>query len=100
VYAQIIESGTMPERIDELALAIRRELVTALREQHGFSGLLSLLDRKTGRGLLVVLWETDDELARTLEDCGAPMLTALAALAEILCGDSGPPTVWEVAARG
>ena len=99
MYAQIIESGTTPERIDELALAIR-DLVTALREQHGFSGLLGLLDRKTGSGLLVVLWETDDEVARPLVDCGAPMLTALAALAEISCGDPGPPTVWEVAARG
>ena len=99
MYAQIIESGTTPERIDELALAIR-ELVTALREQPGFSGLLNLVDRKTGSGLLVVLWETDDEVARPLVDCGAPMLKALAALAEISCGDPGPPTVWEVAARG
>jgi hypothetical protein len=99
MYAQLIESTTTPERVDELSQVIRRELVIALRGQEGFSGALSLLDRETGTGLLVVLWETGEEAARPLLQCGAPLLSALAAVAEVSTGDLRASTVWEVSAR-
>jgi hypothetical protein len=85
MYAQLIETTTAPERVDELSQVIRRELVTALRGQQGFSGALSLLDHETGAGLLLVLWETDEEAARPIE---------------LASGDLGASTVWEVSARG
>jgi hypothetical protein len=100
MYAQLIESATEPERVDELSEVIRRELVTALRGQEGFSGALSLLDRATGSGLLVVLWETGEEAARPLVQCGAPLVSALAAVAELSTRDLSTSTVWEVSARG
>jgi hypothetical protein len=88
MYAQLIESVTTPERIDELGRSIRCELVTALRGQPGFSGVFSLLDRETGRSLLVILWETDEEASRPLVACDVPPL------------GTSPPTVWEVCGRG
>jgi hypothetical protein len=100
MYAQLIESTTTPDRIDELSRVIRRELVVALREQEGFSGALSLLDRATGSGLIVVLWETGEEAARPLAQCEAPLLAALAAVAEVTSGALLPSAVWEVSARG
>ena len=99
MYAQLIESTTPPGRIDDLTRVVRRELLTALRRQEGFSGALSLVDRETGRGLLVVLWETGEEAARPLVQCGAPLLTALAAVAEVSIGDLSAATVWEVSAH-
>ena len=66
MHAQLIESTTSADRVDELSEVIRRELLVALRRQEGFSGALSLLDRETGTGLLVVLWETGEEAARPL----------------------------------
>jgi hypothetical protein len=100
MYAQLIQSATTPDRVDELSTVIRRELMTALRWQEGFSGALSLLDRTTGTSLLVVLWETDEEAARPLVQCGAPLLKALTAVAEVSTGDLSASTVWEVSARG
>jgi hypothetical protein len=100
MHAQLIETTTTPDRLDELSEVIRRELVVALRGQKGFSGALSLLDRETGTGLLVVLWETGQEAARPLVQCDAPLLAALAAVAEISNGALPPSTVWEVSARG
>jgi hypothetical protein len=100
MHAQLIESATTPDRVDELSEVIRRELVVALRGQEGFSGALSLLDRATGTGLLVVLWETGEEAARPLVQCGAPLLAALAAVAEVSTGALRASTVWEVSARG
>jgi len=100
MYAQLIESTTAPDRVDELSQVIRRELVVALRGQAGFSGALSLLDRETGTGLLVVLWETGEEAERPLVQSGAPLLAALSAVAEVSAGGLRPSTVWEVTARG
>lgn len=100
MHAQLIESTTTPDRVDELSEVIRRELVVALRGQEGFSGALNLLDRETGTGLLLVLWETGEEAARPLVQCGAPLLAALAAVAEVSTCALRPATVWEVSARG
>jgi hypothetical protein len=100
MHAQLIESTTTPDRLDELSEVIRRELVVALRGQEGFSGALSLLDRETGAGLLVVLWETGEEAALPLVQCDAPLLAALAAVAAVSTGALRPSTVWEVSARG
>ncbi len=99
MHAQLIESTTSADRVDELSEVIRRELLVALRRQEGFSGALSLLDRETGTGLLVVLWETGEEAARPLVRCGAPLLAALAAVAEVSTGVLRPSTVWEVTVR-
>jgi hypothetical protein len=100
MHAQLIESTTSPARVGELDRVIRRELFTALRGQAGFCGAFSLLDRGAGRALLVILWETDEEAARPLVQCGAPLLEALAAVADISGGDPCAQTVWEVSARG
>jgi hypothetical protein len=86
MYAQVISCTAAPERLDELTRVIRGELGTALRCEHGFSGALALADRASGRCLLVLLWETDEEAAR-------PLVTA--SIARISCA----PTVWEVDAR-
>jgi hypothetical protein len=93
MYARLIETETTPARVDELAVAIRRELVTALRGQHGFSGALSLIDRTSARSLLVVLWETELEAGRPLVDCNAPILATFS------CSTPLGSTVWEVCAR-
>ena len=97
MHAQLIESTTSADRVDELSEVIRRDLL--VRRQEGFSGALSLLDRETGTGLLVVLWETGEEAARPLVRCGAPLLAALAAVAEVSTGVLRLSTVWEVTVR-
>jgi hypothetical protein len=93
MYARLIETETTPARVDELALAIRRELVSALRGQNGFSGALSLIDRTSGRSLLVVLWETELEAGLPLVECEAPILATFS------CPTRPGSTVWEVCAR-
>ena len=99
MYAQLIEIGTTPERIDELGSVVGRDLVNALRSEPGFSGALTLVQRAAGRLLLLILWETGDEAERPLVDCGAPLLDALSTVAQFAASDPGPATVWEVYAR-
>ena len=62
----------------------------------GLLGGARRLDPETRTGLLVVLWETGEEAARPLAQCDAPLLAALAAVAEVSAGALPPSTVWEV----
>jgi hypothetical protein len=100
MYAQLIQCRTTAERLDELGQVIRRELVSALRVERGFSGALSLLDRASGSALVVVLWETNEDAARLLVDCDASPLSVLAAVTELSVADLCGARVWEVSARG
>jgi hypothetical protein len=100
MYAQLIERNVALHRVDELCRVVRRELLTALRGQPGFSGALSLVDRETGRSLLVVLWETDEEAARPLVQCDGPIREALAAIEGLTGADCCSSSVWEVSRRG
>ena len=90
MYAQVIRARVDHERLEELEALVRRELVCALRQEDGFCGALSLVDRDGSELLTVVLWETEDEAARPLVPCGSPSLELLT---------HGSCTVWEVNAR-
>ena len=91
MYAQLIESRTTPERVDDLARTICREVFVSLREQPGFCGGLSLVDRDAARAVVVLLWETDEQAARPLDPRAASILLRDAAAAA--------PSVLEVDAR-
>lgn len=90
MYAQVVELQLEPERLDELEWLVRSELVPALREQSGFSGALNLTDRERGGTLLVLLWETEDEAARTHSQL---------AVTDLVAARPCSVTVWEVDAR-
>jgi hypothetical protein len=93
VYAQLLEGAGGPTaRLNE---TISRELLPALRTEHGFSGALSLVDRESEHVLVLVFWETEEEAARPLPPYFAALLVDL--------GVADPatyaPRVWEVSAR-
>ena len=91
MYAQALE-GAGPTRLNEI---VQRELLPALRIERGFSGALSLVDHETGRALVLVFWETEEEAARPLAPCFAALLAALG----LPDPDTCRPRVWEVGAR-
>jgi hypothetical protein len=99
MYAQLI-CGTSPEgRLDELDAAIRNELVPALRGELGFSGVLSLVESRTARTLLIVFWETEEEAARLPAACDEGLAHALRAVRSLACPEAETPQIWEVRAR-
>jgi hypothetical protein len=93
MYAQVLTEGTTPDRCGELDAAVRDRLLPSLRVQEGFCGALHLVSRDSGIGMLIVLWETEEQAARAASE---PELAALAPAA----GDStAQPSVWEVTQR-
>jgi len=91
VYAQALE-GADPARVKEI---VHRELLPALRTERGFSGALSLADPATGRALVLVFWETEEEAARPLPSYYVALLAALG----VRDPDTYAPRIWEVGAR-
>ena len=89
MYAQVIEASVESHRLQGLERLVRSVLFPALREEPGFCGAMSLVDRDRAATLLVLLWETEGDSAR-LPAC-------VAALPGVRVS---PPAVWEVNARG
>ena len=63
MHAQVIRSrpgrtGADSDRI------VTDELIPAFREEPGFAGALSFVDRRSGDSLLVVLWKTAEQAGR------------------------------------
>jgi hypothetical protein len=68
-----------------------------MREQPGFVGAMSLVDRDGGRVMMVVLWETAEQARRPLSECGPRLCTDSADAAP---ADNGPQiSIWQVTAR-
>jgi hypothetical protein len=89
MYAHVIETSVPPEQMALLERLVRCELLPALREEPGFSGAMSLVDRDRVATLLILLWETQADAARPRASVtGLPGVSL------------SPPTVWEVNARG
>ncbi len=55
-----IQAGT--DRIDEGIGTIRNEIIPAVRQLSGFQGVISLVDRGSGKGITLTLWETEEDL--------------------------------------
>jgi hypothetical protein len=100
MHAQVIETQVGPGRVDVLERLVRYELLPALREEAGFCGAVSLLDRDRSQTLVVLLWETEEEAARPLQPFSAPFLKAFATVTELLGADACSATTWEINARG
>jgi hypothetical protein len=60
MYARVTAGQALPERLDE-AIRLIQTNVTRLRE-HGFAGGMLLVDRQTGKTLVLGLWETESDL--------------------------------------
>jgi hypothetical protein len=93
VYAQVLTEGTTSDRCGELDAAIRDRLLPSLRVQEGFCGALHLVNRHDGIGMLVVLWETEEQAD------WAASLPEIAALTPVVGSAVQHGSVWEVTQR-
>ena len=99
MFAQVVQGGTTLEKRAEMDRIVNEEMIPALRDEPGFAGALNLVDRRTGNGMMIVLWETEEQANRPLPDYGPGFLKALAQIAAISTGNRQPMSVWDVNAR-
>jgi hypothetical protein len=98
MYAQLIEGGTTPELRAEINRIVTDELIRALEAVPGYAGAINLANPTSGDGVLIVLWQTQEQANRPLAEYGASFLKVLAQIAGISTGTRRPISVWTVTA--
>ena len=63
MYARITTTQFSPYRLDEAISISREHTLPAAQQQAGFKGYLMLVDRSTGKGLTITLWEEEPDRA-------------------------------------
>ena len=87
MYAALITGSIRPDQVDQAIGIYQERIVPMVRAWSGFRGLYVLIDRASGRGLISVLYETEED-ARRVETSGQ-FQQAAAAFGEML---AAPPT--------
>ena len=67
MYTRVSTIQGPTDRIDEGIDTMREIILPAVKQIDGFKGVLNLIDRQTGRGLVVTLWETEEALKTSEE---------------------------------
>lgn len=65
MYARVTTLESSPERMDTAIRHVRENIVPQLQEMDGFRGFIGLGDRKSGKIMGVVLWESGEALRAT-----------------------------------
>lgn len=62
MHARVTIGQMLLAKIDEATGIYRNSVVPAAEQQKGFKGLYVLVDRNTGKGLTLALWETEADM--------------------------------------
>ena len=62
MYARVTFATVQPGKIDEVSTVMRDSILPAAKTQKGFKGLLQMGDRKTGKGMAIVMWDTEADM--------------------------------------
>ena len=62
MYARATTVQIRPGKMDEAIGIYRDSVMPAAKQQKGFKGLSLLTDRNTGKGISIVLWETEGDM--------------------------------------
>ena len=61
MYARVTTTQFSPYRLDESIHIAREQIVPAAQQQSGFKGYLMLVDRSTGKGITITLWDGEED---------------------------------------
>ena len=62
MYARVTTTQSQPDKADEAGRVIKDQVIPSAQQIAGFKGGLWLIDRASGKGLTVALYETQDAL--------------------------------------
>ena len=97
MYARVTFATAQPNKVDEVIKVVRDSILPAAKKQKGFKGLFNLMDRKAGKGIVIVLWNTEADM--TAGETSGFYREQVAKAASLL---ASPPTMehYEVAVKG
>lgn len=62
MHARVTFASAQPAKIDEAIKVMQDSILPAAKKQKGFKGLFFLVDRKTGKGMSIVMWNTETDM--------------------------------------
>ena len=67
MHAQVTTIEASPANLDEATHHLRQHVLPELQQMDGFQGFIALGDRRSGKLLSIVLWESDEVVQPTAE---------------------------------
>jgi hypothetical protein len=61
MFARVTTTQFSPYRLEEAIGIARQHTVPAAQQQTGFKGYLMLVDRSSGKGITITLWEEEND---------------------------------------
>ena len=61
MFARLTIVQSMPDKIDEVTKIYEESVVPAAKSQKGFKGVYMLVDRETGKGVSISLWDSEED---------------------------------------
>ncbi len=93
MFARVTQVQAPPERVDSGIDSFKNQVVPAVKGVDGFKGALLLVDRSTGKGIGITLWESEDARRRGADAVDEARSATLKAMG----GGSPPVEEYEVA---
>ena len=80
MYARVTTIQAAPESVDESIAVTKEKAIPQARQMSGFKGVLSLVDRTSGKGFTITLWESEEALRTSEEAANQIRSDAVAAI--------------------
>ena len=61
MFARVTNTQMKLDKLDEAIKIVEESVLTVTRSQKGYRGAYLLTDRKTGNGLMISLWDTEED---------------------------------------
>jgi heme-degrading monooxygenase HmoA len=62
MYARVTIATAKLDKFDDAAKIMQDSILPAAKKQKGFKGFYYLVDRTTGKGMTIVLWNTEADM--------------------------------------
>ena len=62
MYARVTIATAQSGKTDEVIKAVRDSVLPAIKKQKGFKKLYHLTDYSTGKGIVIVFWDTENDM--------------------------------------
>jgi heme-degrading monooxygenase HmoA len=62
MYARVTFATAQPDKVDAAIGVVRDSILPAAKKQKGFKGLFHLGNRDTGKGIVIVMWNTEADM--------------------------------------
>lgn len=67
MFARVSTFQGSPQQLDESTRQAIEQILPAVRQLGGFQGVLSLIDRATGKSVTITLWQDEDAMRASEE---------------------------------